>query len=128
MSNYQICSANKNVDKGRYTDERFRKLLENLNLDDLDDANRHELLKILKRYQSTFHIGEEDLTTNNFYRQNINLHDTNPVYIKNYRLPHTHTQEINSQVQELLESNIIEPSISPYNNPYFYFQKWGRLN
>ena len=34
LSNYQICSVNKNVDKGRYTDERFRKLLENLNLGD----------------------------------------------------------------------------------------------
>lgn len=128
LEGYNVCSINNSIGDNKYTKERFIKLLDKFNFDDLDDKSKKELISILKKYQSIFHIDDEDLTTNNFYRQTIDLHDKNPVYIKNYRLPHAQTTEINSQVQKLLESNIIEPSISPYNAPLLLVPKKGQTD
>lgn len=86
LKDYNIYkSSNSNCTK--YTEERFEKLLNELNLDNTDGKARGELAEILKKYQSIFHLDGEKLSTNNFYNQEIQLQDTSPVYIKNYRLP-----------------------------------------
>lgn len=57
------------------------------------------------------------MTTNNFYTQNIELSDSVPVYIPNYRSIHAHNEEIESQVKHMLDNKIIEHSVSAYNSP-----------
>lgn len=127
LKDYNIYkSSNSNCTK--YTEERFEKLLNELNLDNTDGKARGELAEILKKYQSIFHLDGEKLSTNNFYNQEIQLQDTSPVYIKNYRLPQTHTEEINNQVKGLLRDGIIEPSISPYNAPLLLVPKKGQTD
>lgn len=44
------------------------------------------------------------------YRQSISLR-------KDYVLPQSHKQEINKQVNNLLENDVIQSSVSPYNSP-----------
>lgn len=126
LRNYEIYRTNNTTTHTKYNDERFSRLLNELNLDVDDDMAKNELIGILRKYQSTFHLENEHLTTNNFYNQTIQLNDTSPVYIKNYRLPQTHTEEINRQVKGLLEQKIIEPSISPYNAPLLLVPKKGQ--
>ena len=72
---------------------------------------------IINKYQNIYHLKEEKLTVNNFYNQDILLIDNSPVYIKNYRLPHSQFDDIETQVTKLLDDAIIEPSITPYNSP-----------
>lgn len=128
LSNYDILTVNHCYLHGSYTDERFERLISKINLDDLSESHRKEIVTILKKYQSTFHLEDEDLTTNNFYKQKINLEDKSPVYIKNYRLPQAHKEEINAQVQDLLKSRVIEPSVSPYNAPLLLVPKKGQTD
>lgn len=45
------------------------------------------------------------------------------MYSKNYRLPKTHKEEINRQVNKLLEDGLIEPSCSSYNSPLLLVPK-----
>ena len=45
-------------------------------------------------------IDDEPLTTNNFYKQRIEVYSKNPMYVKNYRLLHVHTAKISFQVQK----------------------------
>ena len=40
-------------------------------VDGLDDENKKELVSILRKYQSVFQVDGENLTTNNFYKQNV---------------------------------------------------------
>lgn len=56
------------------------------------------------------------MTINNFYTQKLRIKDTDPVYIKNYRLPHSQKVEVHSQVEELLRNDFIEPRASNYNS------------
>ena len=124
LKNYDIYKANGN--KADQDEERFGKLLKELNMENGNNSERSELLEILREYQSIFHLEGERLTTNNFYSQTIHLNDTSPVYMKNYRLPHTHTGEINNQVKGLLKQGIVEPSLGPYNATLLLVPKKGQ--
>lgn len=121
LSNYHVISQNKK----NLGNKRFQELLKVLNIDSKDTLANDALFEIFKEYQDIFHLEGESLSTNNFYRQHLNVNDTNPVYIKNYRLPQTQHEEIDEQVDNLIYTNIIEPSVSPYNSPLLVVPKKG---
>lgn len=84
-----------------------------------------KLKYLVNKYIDIFAKDDEPLTTNNFYEQNLETVDNNPVYIKQYRLPHSQKDEIDRQVKKMLNEGIIEPSISSYNSPLLLVPKNG---
>lgn len=54
------------------------------------------------------------MKVNNFYTQTLNIKDTTPVYRKNKRTPHS---QKNRQIDNLIQNELIEPSVSSYNSP-----------
>lgn len=82
-----------------------------------------ELSALCTEYSDIFHLDSDQLTSNNFYEQTIRLQDKSPVYIKNYRIPYTHKEEINKQIDKLLKDELIEPSTSSYNSPLLIVPK-----
>jgi len=73
--------------------------------------------------ENVFGLETESLSTNNFYKQKLRLKDEEPVYIKNYRSPHSQKDEIQAQVQKLIKDKIVEPSVSAYNSPLLLVPK-----
>jgi len=60
----------------------------------------------------------------NQYQQTIFISkDNEPIYIKNYRSPHSHIEEIQKQVGKLISDKIVEPSVSEYNSPLLLVSK-----
>lgn len=55
----------------------------------------------------------------------IILKDKEPIYIKNYRSPHSLKQETDKIINNLLNQNIIEESTSEYNSPIMIIPKKG---
>jgi len=47
----------------------------------------------------------------------IRTEDDNPVYSKTYPHPMGVAEFVNKEIKDLLKSNIITPSRSPYHNP-----------
>lgn len=86
------------------------------------------LMNLCKDYTDIFTLEDDKMTTNNFYEQKIRITDDNPIYTKNYRLAHGQKEEINKQVNKLLENNLIEPSLSPYNSPIILVPKKSTNN
>lgn len=76
-----------------------------------------EVLNLCLEFSDIFCLKTDKITTNNFYEQKLNVTDRNPVYVKNYRTPHSQKAEINDQVKKMLENDIIEPSNGIYNSP-----------
>lgn len=70
-----------------------------------------------------FALPTDKMTVNNFYVQNFRTKDTEPVYVKNYRLPQKQKEEINNQVNKLLANDLIEPSMSSFNSPLILVSK-----
>lgn len=82
LENYNIFRGEKQT----YNETRYKKILELINKDNLDQPAMISLLGIIREYQDVFHLEGAKLSTNNFYKQRLRTIDNNPVYIKNYRL------------------------------------------
>lgn len=82
-----------------------------------------KLIELCTKYNDIFKLESDVLTTNNFYTQKLTLNDNKPVFIKNYRMPHSQKAEVANQVNSLLKNNIIEPSVSNYNSPILLVPK-----
>lgn len=81
------------------------------------------LISLCHEFSSIFALPGDKHSVNNFYKQSLQLNDHSPVYVKNYRSPHTQKDEINRQINDMLEKKIIEPSLSSYNSPILLVPK-----
>lgn len=120
LKDYNICYGKKSEPENK---DRLEALLNELYIGATDPYAISSITNICKEFNDIFHLSEEKLSVNNFYTQEIQTTDTSPVYIKNYRLPQTQMAEINEQVEQLLENDIIEHSVSPYNSPLLVVPK-----
>lgn len=118
LENFNIYTINKEH-KSIERQKKIRKLLENK----VQKQYSEKLLNLCEEYSDIFALEEDKLTVNNFYKQNIRLSDTTPVYTKNYRLPKMHKEEIDRQVTKLIENDLIEASHSCYNSPIMLVPK-----
>lgn len=84
---------------------------------------RTKILELCTDFSDIFHVDDDKCTINNFYEQKLTLTDNEPVFTKNYRLPHKQKDEIHKQVKILLENDLIELSKSPYNSPIIIVPK-----
>lgn len=121
LSDYNVYTMNENEGNEK---ERTEKLMQILK-DRVDEPYRDNLLNLCEEFNDIFALDNDKMTTNNFYTQNLRLSDDNPVYIPNYRTPHSQKEEINRQVAKLLENDLIEPSVSAYNSPIILVPKKG---
>jgi len=84
---------------------------------------KSQLSSLCTKYSDIFGLETEPITTNNFYKQKLRLKDDEPVYVKNYRSPHSQVNEIQKQVGKLITDGIVEPSVSEYNSPLLLVPK-----
>lgn len=84
---------------------------------------KERLMPLCKEYGDIFHLPGDKPTVNNFYAQKINLKEHEPVFVKNYRLPQSQKDEIRTQVQKLLDDDLIEMRTSSYNSPLIVVPK-----
>ena len=119
IENYEIYTFN-NV---KNDSSRHQELISELKLNQKPHYVRSKLTRLCENYHDVFALQTDNLTSNNFYKQKIYLTDNSPVYIKNYRLPEVHREEIKSQIDKMLKGGIIQPSVSPYNSPILVVPK-----
>lgn len=124
ISNFKILNMNAPTtsDEGR-----LQNLLQIIS-DKTHPAYRESVLSLGKKYPEIFALETDPMTTNNFYSQKLRISDDSPVYIKNYRQPHSQIDEIERQTKKLLENNLIEPSNSNYNSPIILVPKKGNTS
>lgn len=121
LENYEIYNYTKS--DSSVDNDRIKKVLEDLDIQSLDPIAKQSLTDIIVKYNDIFHIDGDKLTVNNFYTQQINTTVSTPVYTRPYRLPETQINEIDEQVDKLLQDDIIEESVSPYNSPLLVVPK-----
>lgn len=108
--------------QSKHNKQRLEKLEKEIKLNYYPEAE-DKLRELCFKYNDIFSLEGDTLTANNFYKQKISMQEGNPVYIKNYRTPEAHLQEIDKQVNKMLSDKIIQPSISPFNSPILLVPK-----
>lgn len=118
---YNIFSINNS--QNSYPNVKRAEELSNILGDKIPKHIEQKLLPLCMEFSDIFHIAGDKPTVNNFYSQSLNVQNNQPVYVKNYRLPHTQKHEIKNQVQQLLSDELIEMSKSNYNSPLIVVPK-----
>lgn len=118
LSNYYVFA----IDEISQTEERKKAILDLVGKEVLQYAKKG-LLELCGQYSDVFALNTDKMTINNFYSQKLRIKDNAPVYVKNYRLPQSHREEINKQVKKLIDDELIEPSFSEFNSPLILVPK-----
>lgn len=107
-----------------YDKNRIEVLLSELNLKHLDKIDQDMISKICIKYSDIFCLKNDSLSTTPIYKQSITLKpNTQAVYTKPYKLPHSQRTEIESQIHDMLKNKIIEKSNSEWNSPVLLVPK-----
>lgn len=83
----------------------------------MNTEERFELHKLLDEFKDVFHVEGEPLTFTSIVKHKLRMKEDTSIYVKAYRKAPWQTQEIDEQVRQLLDQNIIRPSISPWGCP-----------
>ena len=103
--------------------DRLKILKENLRLNHLNKEEESSILPIIENYNDVFHLPGDKLKGTNRITHSIPTTDNVPIIVKQYRYPPVHKEEIKQQINKLLEQDIIQPSISPFNSPLWVVPK-----
>lgn len=102
---------------------RCDKIVELLRLEHWYEEERRNVEALIQKNQDRFHLPGETLTGTDILQHEIITTDEILINVKQYRYPPVHREEINRQNQELLETDVVEPSTSPYNSPLWIVLK-----
>lgn len=108
----------------RHDSERVNKLFNELKLDHLANDEKKTIAEICKKYNDIFCLKDDNLTTTKMYQASINVkNNTNPVYVKQYRLSISQRQEIDNQISKMMKEGTIEEAKSEWNSPLLLVPK-----
>ena len=86
----------------------------------LPQEKRLVLQEMCRKFQSQF----TDVPTNcNIGQCDINVITDDPIFVKQYPLPHSQEDTIKEEVRAMLDMDIIEPASSPYSSPVILAKK-----
>lgn len=94
-----------------------------LRMEHLGPEESQHVTRLIEKYSDIFHLPDDRLGYTNAMEHAITTTSDTPIHTKQYRFPPIHKQEIDTQVQALLENEVIKPSTSPYNSPLWIVPK-----
>lgn len=103
--------------------ERAKTVAKLLRLEHLGVEESQHVTRLIEKFSDIFHIPDDKLGHTNAMEHAINTTSDTPIHTKQYRFPPVHKQEIDTQVQALLENEVIKSSTSPYNSPLWIVPK-----
>jgi hypothetical protein len=123
----KISAFNTNVTTGQTstcTPEKEEYLKQNLNCP--TEGNLHvQYEELILRNHDVFAKDKYDLGFSDAVSHKINMKNSQPVYIKQFRIPDAHQDVILDHIKEWQNKNVIEECSSPYNSPVFCVPKKG---
>ncbi|XP_045468252.1 uncharacterized protein LOC123676417 [Harmonia axyridis] len=88
-----------------------------VDLSHLESKISNQLMKILQTNENVLQLPNQPLSFSSRIKHKIRTTDDVPVHCKIYRYPEVHREEVKKQIKDLLDKNIIRPSISPWSFP-----------
>lgn len=104
-------------------EERVGEIINLLRHDHLNLEEKEHVFNLVQNHACRFFIPGDTLSSTGVMKHAIRTTDDFPINVKQYRFPPIHKEEINKQVTELLQKDIIELSMSPYNSPVWIVPK-----
>ncbi|XP_052464763.1 uncharacterized protein LOC128021529 [Carassius gibelio] len=97
--------------------------LERVELPGLSEAEREVVKHLLHKYQDVFAKDDGDLGCTTLIEHHIPLLDNVPVRQRHRRIPPSQWEAVKAHIKQLLESQVIRESCSPYSSPIVLVKK-----
>lgn len=141
LNNIKYCFLNENQKSVKYNanyqeydgncSNENKREIDNINnweqslfrLDHLNSEEYREVKTLLRKYKNILYQENENLSFTHKVKHKINTTHEDPIYVKSYRYPEVHKEEVDRQIKEMLEQNIIRHSESPYSAPIWVVPK-----
>ena len=97
----------------------------NIDLDksDLTENQKQKLRALIAQNRSVFATKLSELGSTNVYKHRFETKDETPVRSRHYRMSQEMKQLVESEIEQMLEHNIIEPSTTEWNSPIVMVRK-----
>ena len=99
-----------------------QELKSKLNLN-VPPAERAAYEQLILDNHDVFSKDKNDLGRANNFEHHISMKSDDPIYRKQFPIPHAHQHVLHEQVQEWLKLGVVQPSRSRYNSPMFLVPK-----
>lgn len=120
QTNYAIIPQNPTTDSYLRTQEVLN-LLRASHLNSEEANALHDISSA--EYSDIFYLPGDKLSYTNAVKHEIKTTPQNPIHVKSYRFPEIHKQEVAKQIDQMLNQNIIKPSMSPWSSPIWVVPK-----
>ena len=104
------------------TDTDTRNVLD-VNDTDLSPDQRTRLRALLRKYDDVFAYNSQQLGNSPVVKHTIDTGQHPPIRLRSYRTSPANKEEIDKQVDEMLQTGIISPSVSPWSFPVVLVKK-----
>lgn len=119
----EICSLTTPPRSKELIKLRYDKIINSIEYMHLNLEERKEIERLIFENVDLFYIAGDKLGYTSAVTHTIKTINDEVVNSKQYRYPHAHRDEINRQIRNLLDSEIIKESSSPYNSPLWIVPK-----
>ena len=89
----------------------------------LSEYEKRRLTELLNKYSDVFAWSNRELGQTHLVEQEIDTGDAIPIHQPPYRVSHSEREIIREQVRDMLETEIIRPSFSPWCSPVVLVRK-----
>lgn len=104
--------------------KRSNELLQLINFENLMPIEKFQVEKLCTKFNDIFKLPNDILSVSKLGEQKIFLKpNTPPQYVKQYRIPFAYRQEITKQVEQMINEDKVEKSMSPWNSPLLLVPK-----
>ena len=104
------------------SNDKIKFIRENANVN-VPDEYKEQYMKLLIEHHEVFSDTKYDLGRANTLMHDIELNDPSPAYVKQFKIPEAHQQEVEKHVLEWLKLGVIQPARSKFNSPLFIVAK-----
>ena len=89
----------------------------------LSEDDQAQIKRLVAKYNDIFALNPRKPTVVTTMEHRIITEDSQPIRRKPYRIPYAWNEELSSQIQQMLDNDIIRPSSSPWNSPVILVKK-----
>ena len=103
--------------------EKLKLIKEKAKLDQIPPRFRDSYLRLLIKHHEAISQHKFDLGRASTLMHDIDLKTKEPIYVKQFKIPEAHRQEVERHVAEWLKLGVVQPTRSKYNSPIFAVAK-----
>ena len=115
-----IRNVNDSKEEQDANEDLFSKITIN---DSLTSNQRKQLIELLTEYRDIFSKSKTDIGHCSLVKHEIFCPDVSPIHLPTRRVPMGMEDKVDALVDDLLQQNIIRPSMSPWNAPIVVIKK-----